>query len=240
MRVDAVVDVGNTSIKCARCTDDGFWPTTRLSHRRDEWEELAFFDHSVHNLALGGVVPAVVNNFAAWAVTRGFAPTVIRSASQIPISVHVPNPSSVGTDRLFDALAGARRFPNCSLLIVDAGTAITLNVVSRSGAFEGGAILAGLALMAKSLNDYTALLPNVRIDGTPDFPGKDTESNINSGIMAAAIGAVEHSLARHPPDVLVFTGSDAELLYRHVSFAAKQLIPTLTLEGIRIAAEALP
>ncbi len=240
MKVDVVADIGNTSVKLARCQDGGFGPKLRLPHAVDQWNELTSFDADVRRMAVGGVVPSVVSAVAAWARSKGIEPVVITHAAQVPIQVNAPDPKSVGVDRLFDAVAAVHRFPDRNLVLVDAGTAITINAVSKVGVFEGGAILPGLALMAKSLNDYTALLPIVQVDGGLEFPGKDTATNIKTGILASALGAIDRCVLIYRPDVLVFTGTDGTLLHQHVSYSSKELIPTLTLEGICIAAEALP
>jgi len=240
VNVDVVVDVGNTSIKVARCKGDGFWPTIRLPHEAEYWGELSSLEPAVKTVAIAGVVPPVVQSFANWARQHRWTPIIISDNRQIPVLVNAVDPSLVGVDRLFDALAAQRRFPHRNLIVVDAGTAITINVISRSGAFEGGAILPGLALMAKSLNEFTAMLPNVVVDGGLVFPGKDTETNIKSGILASAIGAVDRCLMQYPTDVLIITGSDGALLYAHAADVPTHFIPTLTLEGIRAAAEMLP
>lgn len=240
MKVDVVVDVGNTSVKLARCMSEGFGPKIRLPHSIDQWNGLLSLDGDIRRMAIGGVVPHVINDISTWAKSHGVDPILLTHAAQIPMRVNAPNPASVGVDRLFDSLAASRRFPNRSLLLVDSGTAITINAVSVSGMFEGGAILPGLALMAKSLNEYTALLPIVQIDGKLEFPGKDTKTNIKTGILGAALGAIERCSQLYCPDIIIFTGTDGTLLHQFISFPSKELIPTLTIEGIRIAAEALP
>jgi type III pantothenate kinase len=240
LKVDAVVDVGNTSIKIARCHANGLGPTLRLPHDADHWNELSHLSAEIDIIAIAGVVPRVVASMAEWARMRHWTPRVIADYRQIPVAVNTSDPSSVGVDRLLDALAAQRRFPGQNLIVIDAGTAITINVVSRAGAFEGGAILPGLGLMAKSLNEFTALLPNVVVDGGLVFPGKDTESNIKTGILASAIGAVDRCLRQYPTDAVIITGSDGPVLHAHLGAAPAHLIPTLTLEGIRAAAESLP
>lgn len=240
MKVDAVFDVGNTSVKVARCLESGFGPATRLPHSKSDWSELSFLESSVRKVAIAGVVPSIIDQLVKWAIRKDITPSVIAKPSEIPIRINTLQPDSVGTDRLFDALAASRRYPGKKIIVVDAGTAITINLVSPEGAFEGGAIMPGLALMAKALNEQTALLPIVQIDGSFVFPGKDTVSNIQTGILASAVGAIDRITSEVSPDVTVFTGSDGAVLHKLSNATRKELIPTLTLEGIRFAAESLP
>ena len=117
-----------------------------------------------------------------------------------------------------------------------------------AGAFAGGAIVPGLRLMAKALHDYTALLPLVELSmaeggATPPLPGTTTTSAIEAGIFWAVGGGVEAILREYRrtygPSVEMFlTGGDAAAL--HPVLPSAHLWPAMTLEGIRLSAEAMP
>lgn len=239
MKVDVVADVGNTRIKFAYCTATGFWPAQHFSHAPESWNE-PLTTRPPENWAIGGVSPRVVTRFAAWLKERHHHVVVLESFRDIPLQLDVAIPHAVGLDRLFDSLAANHRCPNQRLLVVDAGTAVTINAINQAGIFEGGAIMPGLGLMAATLHQHTALLPLVSVDATNEFPGKDTPSNIQLGIIASAAGAVDRFLQSYKPDLVVFTGGDGSTLFNQVNCQAKIFEPMLTLEGIRIAAEALP
>ena len=125
---------------------------------------------------------------------------------------------------------------------MDAGSAVTVDLVDEQGVFRGGAILPGLRLMAQALHDYTALLPVVHIDGDAAMPEASTVEAIRAGVVAAVLGGVERLIAsveRTAADLQVFLGGgDGELLARRLARPAEYW-PLMTLEGLRLTARTL-
>jgi len=108
-------------------------------------------------------------------------------AKQLPIEVQVEEPEKVGIDRLLNALAiNQIREPDRPAIVVDLGTACTVDRISADGAFEGGAILPGVRLAAEALHTGTALLPRLELDFF-DLPaevvGKSTQTAMHSGLF---------------------------------------------------------
>lgn len=163
--------------------------------------------------------------------------------ADLPLVVHVEHPDRVGSDRLLAAIAVNRlRTPDRPAVVVDAGTAITVDLVSTDGAFEGGVILPGYRLTAKALAEGTDLLPEVDYDptaGPPTVVGKTTTAAIRSGLFWGSVGAVRELVARMSdqldavPQVFV-AGGDAERLAAFLPQA--RVVPELVLAGIWIAA----
>ncbi|MFO0977580.1 MAG: type III pantothenate kinase [Planctomycetaceae bacterium] len=122
-------------------------------------------------------------------------PLVVSSFQQIPVRVDVDFPARVGIDRLLNALAVARlRESGRPAIVVDSGTATTVDLVTSDGAFRGGSILPGLRLSAHAMHDYTARLPLVDVDETltalPSLPGRNTEAAMLAGLFIGQLGAV--------------------------------------------------
>jgi len=152
----------------------------------------------------------------------------------IPIPARVANPDRVGIDRLLAAWMASRVFAGQASIVVDAGSAITIDVVSNDGAFLGGAIMPGIALQFDALARGTDALPaiDVMIDSgeatTADsfaMPATDTISAIRTGVWLGAAAAIDGLIGHHmnrmnagqERDVfmpIVFTGGDSELLSR--------------------------
>jgi len=163
--------------------------------------------------------------------------------NRLPIRTTVHAPERVGIDRLLNAIAANHsRSTDRGVIIVDSGTATTIDVISRSGEFEGGAILPGLALSARALHEYTALLPLVNFDahsGPCQPVGRDTRTAIQSGLIWGQVGAIRELTSRYrqslqdPPDIIL-TGGAAELL--HLQFPEFALRRHLALEGLAIYA----
>lgn len=160
---------------------------------------------------------------------------------QIPIRHNVQSPERVGHDRLLNALgAFARSKQAC--VVIDAGTAVTIDFVDGEGVFQGGAILPGLSMMLRSLHEGTAALPEVAF--TPvgaDRPfGKVTEEAMRLGVMAAVLGAVRELLDRYAeayggyPRVIA-TGGDAPVLFEQGESVVEHIVPDLQLIGIHEA-----
>lgn len=250
MTPNVVVDVGNSRIKWGVCIDGAvratcsFSPDTPdilIEHLRTTGLEDSFRQLYV----VTGVQPSQREKLVEWLRQIGQGVLVLDDPQSLPLRVLVARPDHVGMDRLFDAVAAnSRRTAGVAAAIIDAGSAITVDLVDESGAFRGGAILPGLRLMAKGLHDYTALLPLVEPpQNSPVLPGAATVPAIEAGIFWAAAGGIEAILRQyhrhHAADLEVFlTGGDGPLL--HSVLPETQLWPTMTLEGIRLSAEALP
>lgn len=264
MTSHVVVDVGNSRIKWGLCTAKAVVATESLPDDTDIWtQHLTLWQRRYPKApwptplkwAVAGVDPEKRDRFIAWACDRGDQAVLIGSYAHVPVDVDVKDPDQVGLDRLLNALAAKRSLlPGRPAVLIDAGTAITVDLLDEQWRFCGGAILPGLKIMARTLHDNTAQLPVVRIDEkASDVPGRDTESAIQVGIFAAVVGGVEWLTRRltgictSPPEVFL-TGGDAALLLSLVKQRA--LVwpgsnppvhwPEMTLEGIRWAAEALP
>jgi type III pantothenate kinase len=249
MNVDVVVDVGNSRIKWGRCAPDRVLHFATLSYDVAEWEaKLAEWDLPAGSVwAVASVVPKKSDALVAWLRHHGHQVCVVESHRQLPIEVSLEYPDRVGIDRLLNAAAvvkdlARRRLP---AVIVDAGSAVTVDWVDEFGNFRGGAILPGIRLMAQSLHVYTALLPLVQIKkSTPYVPGLDTPGAIEAGIFAAVTGGINaliEKLARKSvkPTAIYLTGGDALLLKPALDDRADYW-PLMTLEGLRLTAEAQP
>jgi type III pantothenate kinase len=250
MKPDVVVDVGNSRIKWGRCVgtavieavslpadDAGAWAA-----QAGEWGL-----RSPHVWAVTGVAPARRRALAEWLRREGHRVELIADPSELPLYVALEIPEHVGIDRLLDAVAAnSERDAGRAAVIVDAGSAVTVDYLDKLGAFQGGVILPGLRMMARALKEYTALLPLVEPPvRVPPVPAKNTPSAIEAGIFWAVVGAVRVLVERYAgqspaaPEVFL-TGGDAALLLEELGDVVNHHWPQMTLEGIRIAAEALP
>ena len=106
----------------------------------------------------------------------------------------------VGIDRLLAAVAANRlRNPKRPAVIVDLGTAITVDLVDAEGVFRGGAILPGIAISARAMHDYTDLLPHIpmaELEEPPPALGRATVPAMRSGLYWGAVGAVRELIER--------------------------------------------
>lgn len=157
----------------------------------------------------------------------------------IPIENKYKNPRQVGQDRLVNAYAGLKLF-GPGLILVDFGTAVTFDIVSRQGEYLGGLIFPGLDLSLDALNKKTALLPRINIAIPKSLVGRDTVGSINSGIafgMAGACdGIIERLLKKFKGYRVIATGGNVNFIKKY-SQKLRVILPNLTLEGLRILSE---
>ncbi|MEO1497164.1 MAG: type III pantothenate kinase [Planctomycetota bacterium] len=170
------------------------------------------------------------------------------TARDTPIEVHLDEPERVGIDRLVAAAAANRlRREATPAIVIDIGTAITVDLLSGDGAFQGGAILPGPTLAGNALAERTALLPEVHpgeLDASPDAVGVDTETAMLAGLFWATVGALRELIARQrdrltkAPQVFL-TGGASPAFARLIGGAdyTVRYVPDLTLSGVALAAE---
>ena len=155
---------------------------------------------------------------------------------KIPIKNKYRNPKQVGTDRLVNAFSGLRQF-GPGLILVDFGTAITFDVVSKKGEYLGGLIFPGLDLSLDALNKKTALLPRIKIKKPKSLIGRDTTTSINNGIVFGMAGICDQVIARLQKEYIgykiIATGGNVEFIKKY-SKKIRKICPHLTLEGLRI------
>ena len=155
------------------------------------------------------------------------------------VGINYPKPDSIGPDRLANALAVKTLFGAPSL-VVDFGTAVTFDVVDRSGHYAGGIIAPGLSAMTDYLHEKTALLPKIRIRDPKGVIGKNTEQAMligavhgYRGLVRGLIGDLKRELRTRGLSV-VATGGYAELIAANMP-EISAVLPNLTLEGLRLA-----
>lgn len=171
-------------------------------------------------------------------------PVTLLAAGDLPLRVELPRPDMVGIDRLLDAVAANRlRTPDRPAVLVDVGSAVTVDLVSADGAFRGGAILPGIAMAARALHTFTDLLPLVEMSGLTTQPpplGTATVEAMRSGLFWGTIGAIRHLVellsreAGSQAEVFL-TGGASPVVAELLGPSAKH-VPHLTLAGIALSA----
>ncbi len=234
-----VIDVGNTRIKWGLCHDGKVEQVAALPADPWDWQRQyeAWGLGPADTLVVSGVHPRRRDELIAWLRDRGSQVRCLESYRDLPIKVAVEEPDKVGIDRLLNAVAVNNYRPaSAAAIIVDAGSAVTVDYVNRDGLFCGGAIFPGVRLMAKSLHDYTALLPLVEVNIRPSVPGKETRQAIEAGVFFAVVGGIERLIyelrqREDGPSEVYVTGGDGRLLLGQLH-AAFSPWGAMTLQGI--------
>ncbi len=169
------------------------------------------------------------------AVLPGVPLLVVGPGIKVPVRNKYKKPGQVGQDRLVTAFAASRTC-GAPVLIVDFGTAVTMDYVNQKGEYEGGLIFPGLRLALGSLAKNAALLPKVYLKPTKGLIGKDTQSSMNNGVLygyaAMCDGLIELLRKKYGRRLkVVATGGDAALVARY-SRHIKKVDPDLALKGL--------
>lgn len=194
-------------------------------------------------IVIAGVRPTSADEIER-AIRKVTGQTIYRFGRDFQIPIHhtltEAGEMTVGQDRLLCAL-GAFDVLNQACVVIDAGTAVTIDFVDGEGIFHGGAILPGISMMLSSLHDTTASLPKLtytKLDSTKNDPGKQTDEAMMLGVTYAVRGAVRALTERYAehyqayPQTIV-TGGDMGIL--EDDELIDSFVPDLQLQGIRIA-----
>lgn len=155
----------------------------------------------------------------------------------IPIKNLYHRPKQVGQDRLVNAYGGIIKY-GAPLIIVDFGTAITFDVISKKEEYLGGMILPGLELSLRALFHGTALLPRVFLKQPKEFIGKSTKESILSGIVYGFAGLADSLIDKIQKKIgknakVIATGGNSHLIARY-SKAITHIDPNLTLRALTL------
>jgi type III pantothenate kinase len=248
---NVVVDVGNTRIKWGLCDPQRGTIESTVSLPEDPnvwWRQLLLWQiTSPLTWVLASVHPSRCERLQAWLEEHGHRVFLINRHDQLPLQVGLEHPDKAGMDRLLDAVAAKSVLPaGQGGVLIDAGSAVTVDWLDEQHIFRGGMIMPGMSLMAEALHNYTALLPRVEIAlPLPELPGESTIPAMQLGIFLAVTGGIREAVriyrekAAIPPKVF-FTGGQCALLAHtmDLNFGCDVHIwPNMTLVGILRSAE---
>lgn len=249
------LDVGNTEITIGLFADRGeelerSWRvTTTPARTTDEWAVLlrALFLQAglditrVTASVMCSVVPMITESLADGVLdATGTTPVIIGPFSALPIKLDVDEPQTVGADRIVNTIAASRLY-QADTIVVDFGTATTLDCITKDGRFLGGIIAPGVRTAGENLIRRAAKLSATDMTSPERAIGRRTEDCLRAGIVFGAADAVDGMVRRikaewPTPDVprVVATGGFAQLIAKHSS-EIEELHPDLTLRGLEIA-----
>jgi type III pantothenate kinase len=247
------IDIGNTNIQfgmydTAQKKWIGMWRSQTVHDRMsDEYAVLlrSFFDDHfltfdhVSAMVLASVVPHLTVTFSELA-ERYFQPSplIVDSTTPTPVPLRVDHPNQVGPDRIVNA-AAAKILYGCPAVVIDIGTATTLDVVDANGDYVGGAIAPGIRVAHDALVGRAARLHQIDLTPPPTAIGSNTIHAMQSGLVLGYIGLIEGLVRRivdelgDPNTRVIATGGLARVLVGHTD-VFEEYVPNLTLEGLRL------
>ncbi|MCX5716365.1 MAG: type III pantothenate kinase [Candidatus Omnitrophica bacterium] len=235
------VDVGNTTVNI------GIFKNSRLVFQKKIPTEKGagekYYYGKFKKILTGRQITFVIISSVVPKVTRALQKSfkrlkiktvILGKDLTAPIKNLYKNPKQVGQDRLVNACAGYKKFGG-GLIIVDFGTAVTFDVVSKKGAYLGGIIVPGIRTSLSTLSQKAALLPEIMLKKPRAVIGADTVNSMLSGILNGYGALCDGLVARIKKETgknykIILTGGDAGLISKFCKFDSVE--PDLTLEGL--------
>ena len=217
--MNLVVDIGNTLLKLAVFDGGRLVAQQCVGELREE--------------TFAGLLGGARAARAVVASTRGEAPAIAEAvrrhtdylleftpATPVPIGNAYLTPATLGRDRLAAAVGAATLYPRRNALIVDFGTAVTLDFVSADGVFRGGCISPGMAMRFRALHEYTAALPLCDATDSAELLGRTTDEAVRLGVMNSLAFEIEGYIARMQGEIedlcVIFTGGDTNFFAKRI------------------------
>ena len=244
------IDVGNTNIKYGLFDEDKLVLSFRVAtdHKKtsDEYGGQLLSILSNNNIPLdeisGGILSSVVPQLdytleRMCDVYLKIKPLLLEPGLKTGHNLKVDNAKEVGADRVLNNVAALLKY-KAPLIIVDFGTATTFNVINEKNEFIGGVIAPGIKGSLDSLVNGTAKLPRVEIEKPETVIGKNTVTNMQSGIFYGFAGLVEYIIKRIKRELksdsvtTIATGGFAEIIANEIS-VIDHVDKLLTLNGLK-------
>jgi type III pantothenate kinase len=249
------VDVGNTQTHLGvfdRSTLEHEWRASTEAARTADELALLFgeflglaglsFSRQISGLCISSVVPRATQELREMTMRYfGFPAVVVEPGVKTGVAVVTDNPREVGADRIANAVAAHSLYPDEAVVVVDFGTAITVDAVSAQGEYLGGAIAPGVDTAASALFQSTAQVRRVELVAPPSAIGRSTVTAAQSGIMYGTAALVDGLVERVTDELggaarVVATGGLASVVLQNCK-RVERYEPTLTLSGLRLIYE---
>lgn len=228
------IEAGNSRIKFGLFKNHKLREVISYSHKNDYSPGIpaAFKKIKPSYIALASVVPHL-NAEIKRSVLRAYGMKVfVIKPSECGLPLKINNPKKVGIDRVLNCKAAIKLFGS-PVIVVDAGTAVTVDIAAENEGFLGGAILPGAELWVNSLKN-TAMMKDIKPAGVK-FPGRNTNEAVHAGLKYGMEGALKNildiSFRRYPSARLVLTGGGSGMLENCLG-RRKKTRRHLTMEGV--------
>lgn len=161
---------------------------------------------------------------------------IVDGLTSTPLQMLYATPQTLGADRLAAAAGAVSCFPEHDLLVIDAGTCITIDVITHEGSYLGGSISPGISMRLKAMHHFTERLPLVTHTSCKQLIGTDTASSLGSGGVFGAVMEIEGRIGRlrqiYPEIFVLITGGNSFDLCTKINFNIF-VMPDLVLQGLR-------
>lgn len=236
------LDVGNTRTNIGLYKDSlvkKFWI---LSKDLEDGLEEVLSENIPDVKITGAVIGSVVKGFEdkisnVLRKIYSLEAVVISYKSNLPIKLGVDYPEKLGVDRLINGAYAYNKF-NQSVIVVDCGSAITLDVVNTEGEFLGGIIALGLKNQLRAISSYTSALPELSLKNIETNIGKNTQEAILSGVVNGTASMIDDMIEKCSKELgdkpnIILTGGDAGFIQSYLKTKIDIVDENVTLNGLK-------
>ncbi len=208
------LDIGNTRTKAALYQDQVLLEVVQDQQAENiiAWCSRQQASHVVVSTVGGAETPLLQ------ALPQALQPLLLKPGVPLPIEIAYKTPHTLGTDRIAAAVGGAALYPAQPVLVFDAGSCLTHELVNSAGVYLGGAISPGLQMRLKAMHTFTARLPLASLEAEttpPPLPGGSTIECLQSGAYWGMLGEIESTILRYkqvyPQLQVILCGGDAKI-----------------------------
>ena len=226
------IDIGNTNIVIGGIKDDQIAFEARIATDHIKTSDqygveikniLSLFDvkpSDIEGCIISSVVPPVFNSVRTGVIkVIGKAPMVVGPGIKTGLNIQMDTPSQVGSDRIVVAVAALAEYKP-PLILMDMGTATTLEVVGEGNSYLGGCIIPGVRIAVEALSGRAAELPHISLEQPPSIFGRSTIDAMRSGVLYGNAAMIDGMIQRmeaeaKPVATVVMTGGNAEMIQPH-------------------------
>ena len=245
-----VIDVGNTNIKYGVWKDNvmlaSFRVSSRISRTADEYGSVLvnlLSNSGIKKTDIDGIIVSSVIPTLNYTICHmceyffGISPLMVGPGIKTGLNIKVENPKEVGADRIVNSVAAYKKYGG-PIIIIDFGTATTFNIIDAEGAFIGGVIAPGIKTALEGLVHSTAQLPMIELVPPKKVIAKNTETNMQAGIIFGFSGLVDNIVNKIRKELggdtvkVVATGGLGEIIAKETK-SIEVVDRTLTLYGLK-------
>jgi len=218
--MNLIVDVGNTLVKFAVFQEDKLLDkmVTELSEFDNEQKKILSKYPKIEKCIVSSV--GHLEDSTIKRLEKHYPVLILNSSLTLPFKNLYTTPNTLGVDRMALVAASVQHYPDTNVLIIDAGTCVTYDFITRDNNYLGGAISPGVRLRYKTLHNLTANLPLLDTEMPKNLVGDSTASAIHSGVMNGILkeidGVIDDYQEKYTDLTVILTGGDANFLSKQL------------------------
>ena len=204
-----IIDIGNTNAKIALFDGKNFFSAKKLQ----EFSLNNIINFTSNYKIVSTIISTVKTvNDELLKISKYFNAIILNKEILIPIKNKYKSLDTLGNDRLAGVVGANALWPKKNLLVIDAGTCLTIDLISADGEYIGGRISPGIKMRFLSLNTFTDKLPLLKLEKSTPFIGDDTISSIISGVQQGILDEIKSAISDYRAQfselIVIVTGGD--------------------------------